>query len=68
MASVIAQAALREKEGAVVRPSLFRAFASKLVFMPLRALQKNGKMPKLQFWEIWRYSLLKFKTIYRALA
>ena len=34
---------------------------------PLQALQKNGKIPMLQFWETWRYSLLKFRTIYRAL-
>ena len=35
--------------------------------MPLQALQKNGKIPMLQFWETWRYSLVKFRTIYRAL-
>ena len=34
---------------------------------PLQALQKNGKIPMLQFWETWRYSLVKFRTIYRAL-
>ena len=34
---------------------------------PLQALQKNGKIPVLQFWETWRYSLVKFRTIYRAL-
>ena len=34
---------------------------------PLQALQKNGKIQMLQFLETWRYSLVKFRTIYRAL-